>query len=168
MRRPSTILPALLTTLCVSTAAAEERAEQNTTPAEESGPVLGTRPNTPLLFSGALVGGLSYGVPLAVGVTYFALVWPFQAAFFDNPKPPDTILYMMIPLVGPIFAANTEFSDGNPWVKTAFYVDSGLQFVGVGLIITSLILREEVRVKSSRLYLGPGPGTTGLTLGVHW
>lgn len=135
-------------------------------PAEEL--VVVKRPNPYLAVGGLIVGGTAYGGSLATSVLYLALVFPFQAAAGCD-DPADTPLQLAIPIAGPLIAADGQ--KGN--LRTLFYVDAGMQAVGLLMIGSAFVFQQEVLVKRERrragyrpsFAVGGGPrGSLGLSI----
>ncbi len=102
-----------------------------------------TTPNYGLLIVGGTTVFVAYGIPLGISLLYFALIWPFQAAFSGNLKPPEPILWLMVPVAGPFAVPRTEFGQNNRNLTPWFYADGILQGVGIGLVLAGLVIRKK-------------------------
>lgn len=154
------------------TAAAQPAGPPGTAVAEPSPDqelVVMKRPNPYLAVGGLVIGGTAYGGSIATSVVYLALIFPFQAAAGCD-QPSSEPLQLAIPIAGPLMVA-----DSQPDLRTLMYVDAGTQAVGLAMIGSAWLFKQEILVerqragvarRAPRFVLGGGPrGSTGLSLG---
>jgi|GEM_PF-4762263 len=132
-----------------------------------------SRPNFALLGVGAGAATVSYGLALGSALIYGAIVWPIHAAATKDNAYSGTMAWLFVPLVGPIFSAQTDLLKDERGLRNLMYVDSAVQVASLGLILAGIFMRHDVTVtpdededddKTSFL-LGPGPGgSAGLSV----
>lgn len=129
--------------------------------------------NRALLLTGSITLYIGYGVGGGTGLIYLSLVYPVQAATTDDDTPSPTATWLILPIAGPLFAAQTDFADENPDLKPWLYVDAGVQAAGVLLMLASLAFKENYTYRkrapgplAGDWQLGPGPaGSHGVSVG---
>lgn len=130
-----------------------------------------TRPNPWLVGGGAGTLYVSYGTPLAISALYFALIFPLQAGLTDDDTPSATVMWLAVPIAGPVMTARSDFGRDNPGARTALYIDAGVQAAGLALLVSGFIFQEEhqtaARPATAGWRIGPGPaGSAGFSLGL--
>jgi hypothetical protein len=120
-----------------------------------------TRANRRLLLIGGGTAAFGYSVALGTAAGYLILVYPFQLAFNEDAKLSKTASWLVVPVIGPLMSAQTEFSRENPDFQAIFYVDAAIQGIGFAMLLASAFVREDVpqpgRIAERSFFLGPGP-----------
>lgn len=125
------------------------------------------RPSRGLQIAGGVTFTVGYGLAASTAFLYLVLVWPFQAAFSEDDSPSAPLMWLAVPVVGPLMTAQDDALKDENDLKTVLYVDAGVQILGIGLFLSSFAARKPARKQKATTswQVVPGPrGSKGLGL----